>query len=685
MSKEVVQNLFFDRDLSWLTFNGRVLDEAGRDNVPLLEKIKFLSIYSSNLDEFYRVRMPVLLALEKLSKKDSNNIAVDDNLLDKANAEIHAQQQKYGAILREIVKPQLLTNHINFVYGEDLPQDLEAETTAYFLNQVLAFLQPVNLHKAKKSFFPNNNELYFLITLVKDGEEQTIILNIPSASLPRFYKITKGDKTNVLFLDDIIRNNFDILFKDAEITGCYSFKITRTAEIDLKDEYAGDLAKQIEKQLQKRDFGLATRFLYQPGIPSKTMEFLVQKLNLEKANLVAGGRYHNLKDLASFPINLPKLSSESWPKLVYPPIEKGVSLYDEILQRDILINPPYQSYNSILRFFNEAANDERVEEIFVTLYRVASDSKIVNALISAAKNGKKVSVLVELKARFDEANNIKWAKKMKAVGVDIIYSVTALKVHAKIALVKRKIGLRSISIGLFATGNFNETTANFYTDHVLMTAHEEMLREMELLFIFLAKRVKPADEDLIKFQYLLVAQFNLQKCFLELMDREIKHAQVGKDASIVIKLNNLEEEVLIAKLYDASRSGVKIELIVRGICRLIPDVAGMSENITVRRIVDRYLEHGRIFVFSNAGNEEVYMGSADWMNRNIYRRIEVCFPVLDANIKAQIKAFLNLQLSDNLQAVNLDKEMNNVPIMPNEKPLQSQHRIYQLLMQQNNG
>lgn len=679
------KNLFFDRDLSWLTFNGRVLDEASSVDVPLLEKIKFLSIYSSNLDEFYRVRMPVLLALAKLNKKQKNNITIDDDLLVKANQIIYKQQQEYGNVLREIIKPQLQKNNVKFVYGVDIPKELENEVRMYFASHVLAFLQPFKLSKAKSSFFPKNNELYFLITITQDDEEAVVILNIPSNDLPRFYKITKGDETFVIFLDDIIRTNFHLLFKEAKVKSCYSFKITRTAEIDLKDEYAGDLAKQIEKQLAKRDFGLATRFLYQPGVPEGTMRLLQSKLNLQNANLVEGGRYHNLKDLASFPINILELFSQIWPKISYPTVAKNKSLHQQILEGDILINPPYQSYDSILRFFNEAATDVDVEEIYVTLYRVASDSKIVNALISGAKNGKKVVVLVELKARFDEANNIKWANKMKDAGVDIIYSVTALKVHAKIALVKKRVGLRIVYTGLFATGNFNETTANFYTDHVLMTAHQGMLREMELVFMFLAKRIKPTDPDLIKFKYLLVAQFNLQHRFIELIDREIEHANAGKEASIIIKLNNLEEKILIAKLYEASQAGVKIELIIRGICRLIPAVKGMSENISVRRIIDRYLEHGRIFVFNNAGNEEIYMGSADWMNRNIYRRIEVCFPILSENIKQQIKQFLMLQLSDNVKAVMLNEQMENMPIITQDKPLQSQHRIYQLLKGEKNA
>jgi polyphosphate kinase len=679
MPENTIDYPLFDRDLSWLSFNERVLLEAGNAEVPLLERIKFLSIYSSNLDEFYRVRMPVLLALRKLSKKEKNNISIPKDLLDNANEMIHSQLHLYGETLREAIIPSLQENHINFLYGKEIPKSLHDEVGNYFFSQVLAFLQPINLNQAATSFFPNNNELYFLIDVFRDGAAEAIVLNIPSNELPRFYKIKKGKETYILFLDDIIKQNLHLLIKDAQINGCYSFKITRNAEIDLKDEYAGNLAEQIEKQLQKRDFGLATRFLYQPGITLKLMELLVDRLNLQNANLVEGGRYHNLKDLFAFPISVPELSNEPWPKICYPKFIDGKSLHEQILERDLLINTPYESYDSVLRFFNEAATDPTVEEIYITIYRVASDSKIVNALISAAKNGKKVTVLVELKARFDEANNIKWAKKMKAAGVEILYSVTALKVHAKIALVKRRTGLRTEYTGLLATGNFNEVTAGFYTDHILMTANKALLREMELLFIFLGKRVKPSNPDLIKFNHLLVAQFNLQPRFLALIQREIENVQAGKPASIVIKLNNLEEKVLIKKLYEAAQAGVKINLMVRGICRLVPGVPGISENITVNRIVDRYLEHGRIFLFHNDGAEDLYLGSADWMNRNIYRRIEVCFPIFDAEIKQEIKSILKLQLQDNVKSVRINDKMVNEPIVTKKEPIQSQSRIYETL------
>lgn len=664
----------FDRDLSWLSFNERVLLEAHREATPLLEKIKFLSIYSSNLDEFYRVRMPVLQALKKLSKKNNNDIQQPDDLLKQAAATINKQQELFGTILKDIVLPQLKSHQVHFVYNDAIPEPLKEELSNYFLSSILAFIQPVELSRPSLDFFPANNQLYFLVNASGDGKLASYVVNIPSNELSRFYEASYNGEKYVFFIDDIIRENLHLIFKEKLVKGCYSFKITRNAEMDLTDEYNTDIADLIEKQIQKRDLGLATRFLHEPGIPQAALMFLVQQLNLGHANVVQGGRYHHLRDLADFTVKDASLSSEKWSKTVYPTFSSEVSLNQQILERDLLINPPYQSYDSVLRFFNEAATDELTTEIYTTLYRVASNSKIVNALISAAKNGKSVTVLVELKARFDEANNIKWAKKMKAAGVNIIYSVTALKVHAKVALVKRKRGIRLQYTGLFATGNFNETTANFYTDHVLMTAHQGMLSELEMLFIFLAKREKPANPNLIKFEHLLVAQFNLQAKFLGLIQREIDFAKSGKPAAITIKLNNLEEDVMINKLYEAANSGVKIELIIRGICRLVP-----RQNINIRRIVDRYLEHGRIFLFHNNDNEEMFLGSADWMSRNIYRRIEVCFPIYCDKVKKELKTILSLQLKDNVQAVHIDSEMKNVPVPIAGDLVQSQLAIYQYL------
>lgn len=668
---------FFDRDLSWLSFNDRVLQESARTEVPLLERVNFLSIFSSNLDEFYRVRMPVLSALDKLGElKDT---ASGNSPLMLAQLQIQRQQELYGKILTESIIPGLKESNIHLLYNQPLPKAIIPAIEDYYFSQIMAFLEPVELTD-RCYFFPKNNLLYFIINLeYHKGSQKTVVLNIPSDELPRFFKVDAADKTYIVFIDDIIRHNLPKLFKSGKVIGCYSFKITRDAELDLKDEYSGDLSDQIERQLSKRDTGIATRFLHQPGVPLSTLNLVCNSWNIPAVSNMDGGIYHNLKDLSSLPVNIPELKYDKWPAIIYNPTDEQESIFDRIEQKDQLISTPYQSYGTILRFFNEAALDEAVEEIYVTLYRVASDSRIVNALMSAASVGKKVTVLVELKARFDEANNIKWAKQMKAAGVNIVYSVTALKVHAKVALVKRNINGRIKYYGLLATGNFNESTAAFYTDHILMTTYGPILREVELLFLFLEKREKPTSPDLIRFKHLLVAQFNLQDKFMELIDREIANASKGLPASIAIKLNNLEEQTLIGKLYEASGAGVKIQLIVRSICRLVPGIPGLSENITIRRIVDRYLEHGRVFIFHNNSHPEVYLGSSDWMNRNIYHRIEVCFPVYDEVIRAEIMAMIDIQLKDNTQAVMLNDKLENVPVDDGNPAVRSQQAIYEML------
>ena len=673
---------FYNRDLSWLSFNERVMDEAANDELPILERLRFLSIFSSNLDEFSRVRMPVLHALKKISEDESAPVEADEqeSILQQATAKIDRQLNKFGSILRDQLIPRLKKQGVHLLYGDPFPDIVQKQTTDYFLSEVLAFLQPIDLNASKK-FFPGNNALYFIVHLLDaNGSEKVMMLNIPSDELPRFTTVKAGNETYIIFLDDIIRYNLDKVFKST-ICGCYSIKITRDAELDLTDDYPGDISEEIEKQLKKRDFGLATRFLHEAGIPLRLLQLVIQQFQLQSSSITEGGRYHNLKDFFSLNINIPGGNFEPWPAIHPAKIRDDISLSAQVKSGDILINTPYQSYNAVLRFFNEAAIDPDVVEIYVTLYRVASNSKIVHALISAAENGKKVTVMVELKARFDEANNLQWAKKMKQAGVDIVYSITALKVHAKVALVKTRKGDRTVYSGLLATGNFNEQTAKFYTDHILFTANADILREMELLFIFLSKRKRPTPNDQIGFNHLLIAQFNLHSKFLALIDRETAFAEQGLPAAITIKMNNLEERVLISKLYEASQAGVKINLLVRSICCLIPGVKGMSENISIKRIVDRYLEHGRAFIFNNNGWPEVFLGSADWMNRNIYNRIEVCFPVYDNAIKAQVMSIVDLQLADNAQGVWLDEELNNVKIETLPPAIESQLEIYKMLKQ----
>ncbi|MEO5684627.1 MAG: polyphosphate kinase 1 [Chitinophagaceae bacterium] len=667
---------FLSRDLSWLSFNGRVLEEAGRANVPLAERFRFLSIFSSNLDEFYRVRMPAILLLHQVKAAEAPE---QQHLLRQSQTVIQQQQETFGNILRTQLLPALQQDNIELLYNQPIPVFIEPALRSYFQSAVMTFLQIVPLSATSVSFFPKSNALYqVVITETKHGQEEIFIINIPSGKLPRFFSAEQHGVCYIIFLDDIIKKYLHFLFPDYVIKGAWNIKITRDAELDLADEYEGDLAAKIEKQLAKRDDGSATRFLFEPGITATQLKWLMMKLQLSEDNMIEGGRYHNLKDFGSIPLYA---AAFNYPLM--PPIQtlfqKTDFLFSAVQQADRMLHTPYCSYDSVLRFFNEAATDASVQEIYTTLYRVAGDSRIVNALITAALNGKKVTVFIELKARFDEENNIRWSKKMKAAGVRIINSIPGLKVHAKIALVKKQEGDRFRYLGLLATGNLNEITARFYTDHILLTADPQIVRELELLFLFLTNRRKPESSSEIAFSHLLVAQFNLQDRFLQMIDNEIRHAKAGLPSGITIKMNNLEEKILISKLYEASQAGVPVKMLVRSICCLQTGIPGISENITVTRIVDRFLEHGRVFIFGNGGDEQVFLGSADWMNRNVYRRIEVCFPVYDASLKNEIRQIIDLQLKDNTQAVKINAALNNEPVHNNNVPLQSQLAIYALL------
>lgn len=672
---------FFDRDLSWLSFNQRILEEALKTDVPLLEKINFLAIYTSNLDEFYRVRIPVLSAIKKISHDFKRELSGKTNTYEEAKLIIQQNQELYGKILSNNIIPELEKNRIQFIYNSSIPGSIIRDTENHFFSRLAAFLEISHLEE-NSNFFPENNQLYFVLSVEDEGVEKLIIINIPSDRTPRFFTLIRENIQYIIFIDDIIRENINYIFPDQKIKGVYSFKVTRDAELDLENEYEGDLRKKIEEKIKKREYGLATRMLYPPAMPDKLLKKLTKYFNLQENSIMPGGNYHNLKDFFKLPIKNAEWKYPEQKPLLYR--FRTHSVFSEIHQQDILINTPYESYDTVLRFFNEAAIDRNTEEIHTTIYRVATDSKILQALMTAVKNGKKVTVFVELKARFDEANNIRWANQMRAAGVKVIYSIPNLKVHAKVALVKRKEQGKYLYYGLLSTGNLNENTATVYSDHNLLTANQDILHDLANVFRILSSRKGMSRNTDIHFRHLLVARFNLAKAFLDLTDQEIKNAKKGLPASITIKLNNLEEKTMISKLYEASEAGVKVNLIVRSICCLIPGIKTMSENISIRRIVDRYLEHSRVFIFHNNGNESIYLGSADWMNRNIHHRIEVCFPVYDPGLKQEIKDIINIQIKDDTSAVLLDDKLQNM-VIKREKGIRAQEAIYKYCKSKHNS
>lgn len=676
--------MIYNRDLSWIGFNQLVLLQAAKKELPLFERLRFMAIFSSNLDEFFLIRYPTLVAFSKLGKKtiQRESSIPDEAITEKIQQRISDQLELFGKILHQEMIPALREAGIHFYYNEPIRSEHLREVKELFFAHALSFIQPILIGvETAENFIPVNNQLYFVVTLkdqVKDTVMHTMV-NIPSDRLQRFYELSPLDGSDyVIFIDDIIRENLGMLFPGQLIESVYSIKFNRNAELNLDDEYSQDLLEKLEKKLSKREFGVASRLLYEAGMPLNLQLFICSLFNVKVEDMFKGGRYHNLRDLFGFPTFGRNLHFPAFKPLLYPPSAANGDIFNSILQNDILLHLPYHSYTPVLIFFNQAAVDRDVTHIYITLYRVASESHIVNALISAAKNGKKVTAFIELKARFDEANNIRWSRMMKDAGVRLIYSDPTIKIHSKIALVQKKINKATVAFSVLSTGNFNETTARLYTDHVLFTARRAVAKEILLLCEFLQSRKNPEDSK-IRFTELFVSRFNLLPVLESLVNREIKKAKKGNEALIRIKVNNLEEPGFIDLLYKASRAGVKINLIVRSVCCLIPGIKWQSEHIRIRRIVDRFLEHTRLFIFGTEKDCVVAMGSADLMIRNLYHRIEVVIPVNEKKLQNELLDYFEIQWVDNTNAVILNEQLEMETVFPQDTRHNAQQEIYDYL------
>ena len=679
---------FINRDISWLSFNNRVLDEARDKSLPLYERLKFLAIYSSNLDEFYKVRVASYRRAQKHTGIVSEDVNSDPSeVLKDILTIVDHQQEEFGRIFWKELIPELRENGISLVQNRRISKAHTDTLTNFFNEEIIPYLQPILIMKGKVSPFLQDGAIYLAVKLYKkpvEADSENIkrkaryaIVNIPSNQLPRFIELRSiKDRFTVIFLDDIIKMNLEALFPGYLIDSSYSIKLTRDADLDIEDEFTGDLVEKISRSLVKRKTGVPSRFLYDSSIPKPFLKLLRTTFKLKKEDLVPGGRYHHFTDLFAFPNPIsPKLENKVLPPIIKKDLLQYNSILEAIDEKDWMLHFPYHSYDPVIRFLNEAAIDPKVKEIKATQYRVASNSAVVNALINARNNGKKVTVFVEVKARFDEFANLEFAKIMKRAGIKIIYSIPGLKVHAKIALVLRSPSKNSLGAYAFlSTGNFNEKTARIYADHGLFTSDDKITSELKDIFTYLEKQ-----NGSLKLKHLLVAQFNLKKELSKKIDREIKNAKEGKPAWMILKMNGIDNKKMMDKLYRASKYGVRINLIVRGICCVIPGEP-FSENITITRIVDRFLEHARVFVFGNDGDPEIYMASADWMNRNLNRRIEVCFPITDLGIKKELMDILNIQLQDNTKARVLDKDHRNLLVeSESNAKIMAQNEIYKLL------
>jgi polyphosphate kinase len=651
---------FINRELSWLSFNHRVLQEARDPNVPVFEKIKFMAIFSSNLDEFYRVRVASLRNLLALKRKTQKKLEFDPVwLLKKIFKSVDAQQEELGTIYRNIVLEELAENLIYIINESQLDSGQAVYIKRYFQEHVRPYLQPAILFKKKVSIFLQNKSIYLAIKLSSketSNVSKYAVVEIPTSLLPRFIVLPKKeDKNFIILLDDVIRYSLSSLFPGYKIDEVYAIKLTRDAELYIEDEFSGDLVEKIKKGLSKRKTGVPSRFLYDSKMPDYFLNFLKDAFKLNNEDLFPGGRYHNFSDFFNFPnLGFERLEYKKILPQVVKNLESSTSIMDTMNKQDVLLYYPYQSYDYVIRFLKEAAHDPQVTHICITLYRVASDSQIIKNLVLAVKQGKDVTVFVEVKARFDEESNIQWAEELKNKGVHVLYSFPGLKVHAKLCLISRKEKGSIKEYAYLATGNFNENTAKVYTDLGLFTADGRLTKEVRQIFEFLSNK-----NTQYKYQNMFVAPFNMRQEFYQLIEQEIKMAKLNRKAEIYLKLNSLQDKKIIEQLYKASNAGVKIYIIVRGICCLIPGIKGMSENIQAISIIDRFLEHSRIYIFHNGGQIKIYVSSADWMQRNLSRRIEVAFPIYSRNLKKFLIQIFDILWSDNLKARIIDKSMHN--------------------------
>jgi polyphosphate kinase len=671
---------YVHRDISWLSFNYRVLQEAKDPAVPLLERLKFLAIYSSNLDEFFRIRVAGIRNLKKVGKKMKAQLDFDPReALKEIHRIVNRQQEEYSEIFEQQIVPELRKHHIHILRRLDLNEEQQRFAENYFRDNLLPFVMPVLLVKRRIRPFLANAHLYLAVHLRQKkkplAESEYALVKIPSDQLPRFIPLPSGgDRHDLILLDDIVRNSITWLFPGYEIKDTYSIKLTRDAELYIEDEYSGNLVQKIKSSLQKRQVGPASRFVYDREMPGHLLEYLQDTFDLGKNDMLPEGRYHNNFDFFKFPdFGLTHLKNKPLPPLHHPALHEAEDPFQIIGKKDQLLHAPYQSYHSVVNFFEKAARDPAVTHIKVVQYRVARHSRILEALMEAVRYGKQVSVFVEIKARFDEAANLEWGEKLEKAGVRVHYSFPGVKVHSKLALIRRIEDGQPRLYTYLGTGNFHEETAKIYSDFSLFTAHPRLSAEVSNVFSFL-ENIKPPRQE---FEHLLVGKFNLRPALYRLIDNEISAAKRRKPAGMILKLNSLEDRDIIAKLYEASQAGVKIRLIVRGICCLVPGLKGLSENIEVVSIVDRFLEHARVFIFHNGGEERIFLSSADWMERNLSFRIETTFPIYDPDLKREIKDIIELQLNDNVKARIIDRfDQNEYRRTNTDIPVRAQLETY---------
>jgi polyphosphate kinase len=680
------------RDVSWLSFNARVLQEAADPTVPLRERIRFLGIFSNNLDEFFRIRVATLNRMIEFSGREKMNMHMEQapaRILDEIQTIVLKQQDEFNEIWEQI-KSELQKEKIFLVTEKQLNKDQQRFVQSHFEEEVRSNIIPLMIESIPQLPYLRDKSIYLGIVLSRRDrsmKRKYALIEIPSRFLGRFVLLpaTDSDEHHIILLEDVVRYNLRSIFSyfGYDRFDSWVFKVTKDAEIDIDNDVSTSLIQKIEKAVKNRRKGRPVRFVYDKEMDIGLLQYLIKRLNLaKKANLIPGGRIHNFRHFIDFPDVFRKKGQRKKP-FQHPALVRSPRVTDIVLEQDVMLHFPYHSFNPVIDLLREAAIDPNVTVIKITCYRLASNSKVINALINAVRNGKNVMALVELRARFEEEANMEWKERLEEEGVRVMISIPNIKVHAKICLIKKRVNHRTIHYGFVSTGNLNEKTARVYGDHCLLTSNRNIMADVNRIFNYL-ESWKAGNSTLKSCKTLIPCPISLRKELFRMINREIKMAKNHRPAAMTLKMNSLSDEELIFKLYDAARAGVKIRLIVRGIFCMFSENRKFIKPVTAVSIIDEYLEHARVFIFLNDGKEKVYISSADWMIRNLDHRVEVTCPITDEKIRQELKEILEIQLSDNVKARWLDNELSNKYKRDHlRKKIRSQIEIYNYLHQKN--
>lgn len=686
MNLKVKNTPSISREISWLQFNARVLQEAMDKSNPLFERLRFIGIYSNNRDEFFRVRVATLRRLKELKRDKHEMLDFDiSKTLKKIRRSIDVQEQTYMSAYLAI-RAELRNEGVHIVNYGELTQPQLQNVKAYFTQNVHPHLFPIMLNGLKDVLGLRDNAIYLVIRLrssKKNLPDDFALLKVPTERVSRFYILPQdASNTFIVLLDDVIRYNLGEIFMPFgyDMYDAYSMKFTRDAELDLENDLSKSFLEIMAESLKQRKRGVPVRFVYDKNMPEDMLDMVLNKFKINKKDiLIPGWKYHNFRDFMNFPsIGFDYLNQQRLEPMRHPELPPYSSIFDVIRKKDIMLHFPYHSFLHIIDLLREASIDPKVRSIKMTLYRAARDSSVVNALVNAARNGKSVTVFLELQARFDEKANIQWSEKLHEEGVKIIKTIPGLKVHSKLLLISRKESNGLVYYSNISTGNFNESTAKVYADDSLLTSNEQIGLEVGQMFRLFEAPYSPPN-----LKKLIISPYNIRKHFLKLLNIEIRNALAGKEAWAILKMNSLVDEAMIIKLYQASKAGVKIRIICRGICTLVPGIDDLSENIEVISIVDRFLEHSRVFIFANYNHPKYYIASADWMVRNFDYRFETVTPIEDPEIQKELIDMMQIQLADNTKARYINHKEDNMYKKPKEGEaiVRGQQAIYEYFQQ----